>query len=86
MENNQFLSHLRKDALQIFRIINACNRQTFEDVLLKFRRNYVRSQSQATEKHKWHKLIFDPKSKCFSDFQEEPNGCAERFLELLHNK
>ena len=43
-----------------------------------FRRKYVKPESQATAKHKWHKLTFDPNTKLLPDFLEELNECAER--------
>ena len=43
-----------------------------------FRRKYVKPETQATAKHKWHKLTFDPNTKPLSDFLEELNECAER--------
>ena len=43
-----------------------------------FRRKYVKPESQATAKHKWHKLTFDPNTKSLSDFLEELNESAER--------
>ena len=49
-----------------------------DDVLIVFRRKYVKSESQATAKHKWHKLTFDPNTKSLSDFIEELNERAER--------
>ena len=57
---NHFHAHLRKDALQKFRNISALNKKTLDDVLIVFRRKYVKSKSQATAKQKWHKLTFDP--------------------------
>ena len=60
MKINHFHSLLRKNALQTFRNINSTNRQTLEDILAVFRRKYVKPESQATAKHKWHKLVFDP--------------------------
>ena len=60
MKINHFHSLLRKTALQTFRNINSANRQTLEDILAVFRRKYVKPESQATAKHKWHKLVFDP--------------------------
>ena len=54
MKINHFHSLLRKGALQTFRNINSINRQTLEDVLVIFRRKYVKPESQATAKHKWH--------------------------------
>ena len=78
MKINHFHAHLRKDALQTFRNISALNKKTLDDVLIVFRRKYVKPESQATAKHKWHKLTFDPNTKSLPDFLEELNECAER--------
>ena len=78
MKINHFHAHLRKEALQTFRNISAVNRKTLDDVLIVFRRKYVKPESQATAKHKWHKLTFDPNTKSLPDFLEELNECAER--------
>ena len=78
MKINPFHAHLRKEALQTFRNISAVNRKTLDDVLIVFRRKYVKPESQATAKHKWHKLTFDPTTKSLPDFLEELNECAER--------
>ena len=75
---NHFHSHLRKKALQTFRNINASNKGTLQDVLVIFRRKYVRPESQATAKRKRHKLTFDSNAKSLSDILEELNECAER--------
>ena len=75
---NHFHAHLRKEALQTFRSISALNKKTLDDVLLGFRRKYVKPESEATAKHKWHKLTFDPNTKSLPDFLEELNECAER--------
>ena len=75
---NHFHSHLRGETLETFRIKNSDNKRALEDVLILFRRKYVRPQSQATVKHNWHNLSFDPNTKSLSDFLEEPNECAER--------
>ena len=45
---NNFHSFLRKGALQTFRNINFSNRQSLEDVLVIFRRTFVKPESQAT--------------------------------------
>ena len=74
---NQFHAYLGKEALQTFRNISASNKKTVDDVLIVFRRNYVNSESQATAKHKWHKLTFDSNTKSPSNFLEELNECAE---------
>ena len=78
MKTNHFHSLLRKNALQTFRNINSANRQTLEDVLAVFRRKYVKPESQATAKHKWHKLVFDPNTMRLPDFLEELNQGAEK--------
>ena len=74
---NQFLSLLRKNALQTFRNIISINRQTLEDVLVTFRRKYVKSESQATAKHKWYRLIFNLNTMKLLDFLQELNQGAE---------
>ena len=43
-----------------------------------FRQKNVEPESQATAKHKWHKLTFDPSTKSLSDFLEGLSECAER--------
>ena len=78
MKINHFHSLLRKNALQTFRNINSANRQTLEDVLAIFRRKYVKPESQATAKNKWHKLVFDPNTMKLPDFLEELNQGAEK--------
>ena len=78
MKVNHFHSLLRKNALQTFRNINSANRQTLEDVLAVFRRKYVKPESQATAKHKWHKLVFDTNTMKLPDFLEELNQGAEK--------
>ena len=78
MKIYHFQAHLREEALQIFGNISASNKKTLDDVLIVFRRKYVKPESQATAKQKWHKLTFDPNTKSLTDFLEELNECAER--------
>ena len=78
MKINHFHSLLRKNALQTFCNINTANRQTLEDILAVFRRKYVKPESQATAKHKWHRLVFDPNTMKLPDFLEELNQGAEK--------
>ena len=61
-----------------FRNINTANRQTLEDILAVFRRKYVKPESQATAKHKWHRLVFDTNTMKLPDFLEELNQGAEK--------
>ena len=78
MEINHFHAQARKDALQTFRKISASKKRILDDLLIVFRRKFVKPGSQATAKHKWHKLTFDPNTKSLFDFKEELNECAER--------
>ena len=78
MKINHFHAHIQKEALETFRNISALNKKTLDDVLIVFRRKFVKPESQATAKHKWHKLTFDPITKSLPDFLEELNECAER--------
>ena len=78
MTINHFHARLRKEALQTFRNISASNKKTLDDVLTVLRRKYVKPESQATAKHKWHILTFDPNTKSLSDFLEQLNECARR--------
>ena len=78
MKINHFHSRLKKNALQTFRNISTANRQTLEDVLVIFRQNYVKPVSQATAKHKWHRLVFDPNTMKLPDFLEELDQGAEK--------
>ena len=71
-------SNLRKEALQTFKNISAINKKTLDDVLIVFRRKYVKPESQATVKHRRQKLTFDPNTKSLPDFLEELNECAEK--------
>ena len=68
MKINHFHAQLRKEALQTFRNIIAINKKTLDDAPIVFRRKYVKPESQATAKHKWHKLTFDPNTKSLPRF------------------
>ena len=78
MKINHIHSHIRKEALQTIKNISATKKKTLDDVLIVFRRKYVKTESQATAKQKWHKLTFDPNTKSLSDFLEELNESAEK--------
>ena len=61
--------------------MNSINGQTLEVVLVIFRRKYVKPDSQATAKQKWHRLIFDPNTMKLPDFLEKLN---QEFLKISH--
>ena len=78
IEINHFHSLLRKNALQTFRNINSAKRQTPEDTLAVLRRKYVKLESEATTKHKWHRLVFKPNTMKL--FLKELNQGAKKAL------
>ena len=78
MKINHFHSLLRKNALQTFRNVITANRQTLEEVQSIFSQKYVKPESQATAKHKWHHLVFDPNTTKLPDYLEELNQGAEK--------
>ena len=78
MKINHFHAHLRKEALQTFINISASKKKTLDDVIIVFRRKYVKPESQATAKHIWHILTFDQKTNSLPDFLEKLNECGER--------
>ena len=75
---NHFHSLLSKNVLQKIRNIRSTNKQTLEDIKPVFRRKYVKPESQATAKHKWHTLLFDQNTMKQSDFLEELNQSAKK--------
>ena len=46
-----------------------------------FRRQYVKPESQATSKHKLHRLVFNPNTMKLPDFLEELNKGAKKAFE-----
>ena len=80
-KNNHFHAQLRKEALQLFGNISASYRKNFDDVLIVFRRKFVKPESQSTAKHEWHKLTFDSSARSLFDFLEELNECSEKLFD-----
>ena len=68
---NYLHSLMRGDALQNFKNINGPTRETLEEILVVFRRKYVKPQSMATTKHKFQKLVFNPANQKVVDFLDE---------------
>ena len=81
MKINHFHCLLKGDALQTFKNIQSTSRTTLEDILVIFRRKYVKPQSVATAKNKWHQLMFDPNTLTLLEFLEELHQTAERAFE-----
>ena len=74
---NYFHSLIRGEALQTFKNINGPTRKNLEEILAVFRRKYVKPQSMATAKHKFHKLVFNPANQKLVDFLDELQKLAK---------
>ena len=86
MKTNHFHSLFEREHSKPFVTLAHINRQTFEEVLVIFRRKNVKPEFQATAKHKWHRLAFDPNLKKLPNFLEElSQGAMEAFGENAGN-
>ena len=74
---NYFHSLMRGDALQTFKEINGPTREKLGEILAVFRRRYVKPQSMATAKHKFHKLVFNPANQNIVEFLNELQKLAK---------
>ena len=74
---NYFHSLMRGDALQTFKNIGSPNRKNLTEILTVFRRKYLKPQSMATAKHKFHQLVFNPANQKLIDFLDELQKLAK---------
>ena len=74
---NYFHSLMRGDALQTFKNINGPTRENLGEIMAVFRRKYVKTQSMATAKHKFQKLVFNPANQKLVDFLDELQKLAK---------
>ena len=79
---NYFHSLIRGDALQAFKNITSPNRVNLGEVVIVFRRKYVKPQSMATAKHKFQRMVFNPANKKLIDFLDEPRNWRKTHSEL----
>ena len=68
---------MRGDALQTFKNISSQNRENLAEILTVFRKKYVKPQSMATAKHKFHQLVFNPVNQKLINFLEELQKLAK---------
>ena len=78
MKINHFHAHLRGLALKTFKNIQRTPNTTLEDILKVFRRKYVKLESSASAKHRFHRLSFQPENQKLPDFLEELQESAEK--------
>ena len=74
---NYFHSLMRGDALQTFKNITSPNREHLGEIPTVFRRKYVKSQSMATAKHKFQRLVYNPANQKLIDFLDELQKLAK---------
>ena len=85
MKINHFHAHLRGLALKTFKNIQRTPNTTLEDILKVFRRKYVKPESSASAKHRFHRLSFQPENQKLPDFLEELQESADKaFGENAH--
>ena len=78
MKINHFHAHLRGLALKTFKNVQRTPTTTLEDILVVFRRKYVKPESSASAKHRFHRLVFDPERQKIPDFLEELQESAKK--------
>ena len=78
MKINHFHAHLRGLALKTFKNIQRTPNTTLEDILKVFRQKYVKPESSASAKYRFHRLSFDPENQKLQDFLEELQESAEK--------
>ena len=74
---NYFHSLMRGDALQTFKNITTLDRENLGENLTMLRRKYVKTQSMATAKHKFQRLVFNPANQKLIDFLDELQKLAK---------
>ena len=74
---NYFHSLMKGDALQTFKNINGPTRENLEEILVVFRRKYVKHQLMATAKHNFQNLVFNPANQKLVDFLDELQKLAK---------
>ena len=78
MKINHLHAHLRGLALKTFKNTQRTPTTTLEDILVVFRRKYVKPESSASAKQRFHRLTFDPERQKLPDFLEELQESAEK--------
>ena len=78
MKINHFHAHLRGLALKTFKNIQRTSITTLEDILVDFRRKYVKPESSASAKHRFNSLRFQPENQKLPNFLEDLQESAEK--------
>ena len=86
MKINNFHAHLRRLALKTFKNIQRTSTTTLEDILVVFRRKYVKPESSDSAKHRFTRLMFQPENQKLPDFLEDLQESAEKHLVKQHHR
>ena len=78
MKRNHFHAHLRGLELRTFKNIQRTSTTTLEDILVDFRKKYVKPESSASAKHRYNRLMFPRKNQKLPDFLEDLQESAEK--------
>ena len=70
MKINHFHAYVRGLTLKTFKNIQRTSTTTLADILVVFPRKYVKPESSASAKHRFHRLVFDPER------QKLPERCS----------
>ena len=64
--------------MKTFKNIHRTSTTTVEDILVVFRRKYVKPESSASAKHRFNRLMFQPENQKLPDFLEDLQESAEK--------
>ena len=81
-----FHAHLRGLALKTFKNIQRTPTTTPEDIMVVFRRKYVKPESSASAKHRFHCLVSEPERQKLPDFLEKLQKAPKKPSVTLHHK
>ena len=85
MKFNPLQAQWSREDLQKFADIIASNKKFYEDIIIFFRQIYLKSESQGTAKHTWHKLTSDSNKKIFNWFPEGGQGVCGKSISEQHS-
>ena len=78
MKFNHFYAHLRRLALKTFKNIQRTSTTTLEDILVVFRRKYVKRESSASAKHRFYRLMFQPEKSASPSKQVHKSSVPQK--------
>ena len=82
---NLFHAHLRGLALKTFKNIQRTPTYTLEDILVVFRRKYVKPESSASAKHRFHRLVFDTERQKLPDILSQESAFGDVASQMIEN-